>query len=199
MQIELWAKLAAIAFGAITAWNVIVSLIRGRKSQMRDDYRFAREFLSDLQGAIKHSRYLKQKGCYALIGDASIEYETLEYLLTLSNPAQAIRDYSLGCRYLEHVVTNPNLQVRYKRIYSSKGARRTLRWGLLVLYVVTYLLAFSPILLHIFGVWGSSSPLPSFVFMAAVFLPAAFFAVKSGVRLDRAEKLVGYQTVRPSS
>jgi hypothetical protein len=199
MEIEFWAKLAAIVVGAVTAWNVVVSLLRGRKSQAREEYRFAREFLSDLKGVAKESAYLKQKGCYALVGDTSLEHETLEYLLGLNNPAQSIRDFSLGYEYLEHVVTDPHMQVRFKRRYANDRRRYAMRWSLLILYVLTYLLAFSPLLLHTFGVWGPSSPFPSFIFTATVFLPAAFFAVKSGVRLERAEKLVTYQAARPNN
>ena len=199
MTLELWAKIAAVCFGAITTWNVIVGLLKGRKSQLRDEYRFAREFIADLEGVAKESPFLQQKGCYALTGNATVEFPALQYMLGLSNPERSIRDYSFGYAYIEHVVTAQDAQIRFKRKFQSWRKRFVIKIIFLLSYLATYFLGFSPLLLHSFKMWGPTSPLPTFFVTASIFLPAAYFSIKAGVRLRRAEKLIEHQGTRPNN
>ena len=199
MAVELWAKIAAICFGAITAWGVIVGLLKGRKSQLREEYRFAREFIADLEGAAKDSPFLQQKGCYALTGDAAVQYPALQYMLSLGNPERALRDYSLGYSYIEHIVTAQDTQIRFKRQFQSSRRRFAIKLFFWLSYIATYLLACSPLLLHIFKLWGPTSPFPALLVTASIFLPAAYFSIKAGVKLRRAEKLVEHQGTRSNN
>jgi hypothetical protein len=197
LDIEVTAKLAAIGFGAITAGNAIIAIIKGRTSQLRDDYKFAKEFIADLNGVAAESAFLKQRGSHALTGDASIEFRTLEYLWRLEDPSQRIRDYSLGFQYLEHLHTASAADpIRFVRPYDQHWRRWLFKGWFLLCYVVTYLLSTSPLLLSILGKWGKSSPYPALVVMCIVFLPMAFLAMKARVRMQRAEKLVECQRTR---
>ena len=199
MTLELWAKIAAICFGAITTWNVIVGLLKGRKSQLRDEYRFAREFIADLEDVAKNSPFLQQKGCYALTGNATVEFPALQYMLGLSNPERSIRDYSFGYAYIEHVVTAQDAQIRFKQKFQNWRKRFAIKCFFLLSYLVTYFLGVSPLLLHAFKMWGPTSPLPTFFVTASIFLPAAYFSIKEGVRLRRAEKLIEHQGTRSNN
>lgn len=199
MAIELWAKIAAICFGAVTAWSVINGILKGRKAQLRDDYRFAREFITDLDGVAKNSPFLQQKGCYALTGNATVGFAALQYMLSLGNPERALRDYSLGYGYIEHVVTAHDAQIRFKRHFQSGRRRFAIKFFFWLSYVVTYLLASSPLLLHTFKLLGPTSPFPALLLTATIFLPMAYFSIKGGVKLRRAEKLIEHQGARSNN
>lgn len=199
MTLEQFAKFAAICFGAVTAWNVIIGLLKGRKSQLRDEYRFAREFIADLEGVAKDSPFLQQKGCYALTGNATVDFPALQYMLGLSNPEACIRDYSFGYAYIEHVVTAQDAPIRFKRQFQNGRKRFLIKFFFLLSYLVTYLLGFSPLLLHTLKIWGPTSPLPTFFVTATIFFPAAYLSIKAGVRLRRAEKLIEHQSTRSNN
>ncbi|MCE7033575.1 hypothetical protein LY625_13310 [Lysobacter sp. GX 14042] len=68
MDIEVIAKLAAIAFGSVTAGVSVVALLKGRKSQLREEYKFAKEFIADLRGVASDHEFLRQRGSHALTG-----------------------------------------------------------------------------------------------------------------------------------
>lgn len=194
MDIEVIGKIAAIAFGAITAGVAIVTQLKGRKSQLREEYKFAKEFIADLSGVASDSEFLRQRGSHALTGDASLEFRTLEYLWQLENPSQAIHDYSLGFKYLEHRrTTSANPPIQFIRPYHELWRRHTLKAWYLLLYVATYSLACSPILLHVLDLWGKSSPFPALLVTCAIFLPFAFMSLKARVRIQRAEHLIAGQ------
>jgi hypothetical protein len=194
MDVEVAAKLAAIGFGGITAWVTILGLLKARRSQLREDYRFAREFMGDLRTVASDSEFLKQRGCHALTGNSTLEYRTLKYLWDLENPSQAINDYSLGFEYLEHLRTiTPHDSLQFKAPYHLAWRRRARKLGYLGRYMVMYTLACSPLLLSVFGVWHGTSPFIALLVTIPIFLPLAFMALKERVRIQRAERLVRSQ------
>ena len=200
MEIEVIAKLSAIAFGSVTAGVSVVALLKGRKSQLREEYKFAKEFIADLRGVASDYEFLRQRGSHALTGDASLEFRTLEYLWQLPNPSQAIHDYSLGFKYLEHRrTTSHDDPLQFAAPYDQAWRRRGLKLLFLFLYLITYTLACSPLLLHVLDLWGVGSPLVALIITCFIFLPFAFLSLKAGVRIQRAEHLIAAQRARPNN
>ena len=69
LDYELLYKLATFLLGAIATWRVVVELIRGRHGSLRDEFKFAKEFLQELKADPDMHPFLKQKGFQAIAGD----------------------------------------------------------------------------------------------------------------------------------
>lgn len=195
MNYETLIKFAPILIGAFAAWKIVVDLLRGRYSHLRDEYRFAREFFNDLSANSAMHPFLRQKGYQALAGDARLTAGEVEYLLALNGSSRALKDYVLGLPYLEHVATAAESQVKFKKKYISDWSRRWRKYFYFGLYLACYFTSFAPLVLPVFRVAPSGQAFPLFVMTAVVFLPAAFFSLKAGVRISRAESLVKNQTI----
>lgn len=191
-NIEITGKLIAIIVGAVTTWNIVAGLLRHRVTRLREEYKFARDFYSDLNGIASSNEYLQQKGYFALTGDLSLSPSEARYLLKLRDPVRTIHAYSMGKGYLAFSDILDR-KIAIKPGWESQWRRTVVKVTFITLYFICYLFAFSPLLLHSFGLWGTTSPFPSFVFLAAMFLPAAFFFIKAGVRVKLAEKVVKAQ------
>ena len=193
MDYELIYRLATLALGAIATWRVVVELIRGRHGSLRDEYRFARDFLQDLKANPGMHPFLKQKGLQAIAGDTSLSTSEVEYILGLRDSPQALKDYVLGRPYLDHLATAGAKQIAFKGNYSKLWSRRWRKALYLLLYTILYLAAVAPLLLLSFKVVQPGQAALAFACSLVVFLPPAFLALRAGVRIARAEELVRSQ------
>ena len=99
---EVALKVIPVVLGAVVPLIRILSHFGGRRSKLREEYEFARDYLTDLQDSVtKDSAFLKQKGCLAITGSPSVHFETLERLLHLADPSKAIRNYTFSYKLLE--------------------------------------------------------------------------------------------------
>jgi len=193
LDYELLYKLATFLLGAVATWRVVVELIRGRHGSLRDEYKFAKEFLQELKANPDMHPFLKQKGFQAIAGDPRLSTLEIEYLLSLQDSARALQDYVLGSAYLVHQVTAGAKQITFKKKYMRPWARHWRKAGYLVLYAFFYLVGVAPLILPAFKVLQISSALTTFVFSVVFFFPAAFLALRAGYRISRAEVLVSTQ------
>ncbi|NML13428.1 hypothetical protein [Azohydromonas caseinilytica] len=149
--------------------------------------------MTDLHANPRMHPFLKQKGYQAIAGDTRLSATEIEYLLTLQNSSQALKDFVLGRQYVDHLATAAGSQLVFKSKYRPVWRRRLLKTWYLFLYCVFYTLGFSPLLFPIFGISTPSKMPLTFIFTAALFFPAGFFMLKAGVRIARAEALVKNQ------
>ncbi|MDR1994628.1 hypothetical protein [Azonexus sp.] len=193
MDYDLLTKVITVVIGAIGAGKLMYDLAIGKSGRMRDEYKFAKDFLQDVKSNGQLHPFLREKGYQAIAGDRSINADEIEYLLSLEGPERALRDYVLGRPYLEHLPEAGNLQITYRKKYKASWARRWRKLFYVLAYAVLAFLAFAPLLLSkvIFKTPGQM--LVGFVVSASVFGPYAWFALKAGARIYRAEKLVEYQ------
>jgi hypothetical protein len=189
MDRDLIYKVATLIVGAIGTWKLIVEFLRGRHGQLREEYKFAREFLNDIRNTPSMHPFLKQKGYQAIAGDTRLGAAEIEYLLTLQEAPQALRDFVIGRQYLQYLATATGPQIVFKEKFQSWWSRTWRKAWYLMLYVVCFLLGFSPILLTTFRGAQPAQALIAFFFTSALFFPAGFFALHSGVRITRAEAL----------
>ncbi|MFD2450707.1 hypothetical protein [Ideonella paludis] len=117
-------KLVTLFGGPVATWKVMEELLRGRRSHLREEYKFARDFLKEVDDNPKMHPFLKQKGYQAIAGDTSLSAGEIEYILSLHDSARALKDYVLGKPYLEHLTTATSRQIVFKQRYESPWPRR---------------------------------------------------------------------------
>jgi hypothetical protein len=145
---ELLIKIGTLGIGAIGAAKLFNDLSVSKISHMREEYKFAKDFLSDINsGTISHP-FLLDKGYQAIAGDKFVQAEEVVYLLSLQNPELAIRDYTFGRRYLEHLPRNGNLEIEFKKKYKGKWPRFWRKYLYLGLYLGLFFLAFTPLIYY---------------------------------------------------
>ena len=145
MDLEIVLKLLAVLVSSVGAWKVLTELARARRATLREEYRFAKEFLSDLKSKEPIHVYLKDKGYEALGGDKSLATREIEYLMSLPEPARALREYANGRKYIEHVATAGDRQLLLRRPYRRFVSLRSLIWLYLALFLLAYTAAWSPL------------------------------------------------------
>lgn len=193
MEVEWIFRIISIIVGAIAIRKALADIVRGRHGDLREEYKFARDFIHEMNLNPKMHPFLRQKGYQAIAGDARLSAGEIEYLLTLHHPARAIRDYVFGKFYLEHLATATNRQIVFKKKYRSRWKRFSRKILFMGLYLLCFCFAFAPVALPLFNKFSSAQLLTAFVFTAILFLPASFMALIEGIRVTTAEILVRNQ------
>ncbi|MFL9898833.1 hypothetical protein PQR71_11815 [Paraburkholderia fungorum] len=91
---------------------------------MRDEYKFAKDYLEDQSKNPKMHPFLRELGCRAIAGDERLTAEEVEYLLSLTNPDRALKDYVMGRPYLAHLPTGGNLKVNFREKFRKAFPRK---------------------------------------------------------------------------
>jgi hypothetical protein len=193
MDYDLIVKIVTGVAGIAGVARIFYEFSIGRRSRERDEYKFARDFLDDVRSKHDMHPFLKDKGYRAIAGDSQINADEVEYLLSLTRPERALRDYVLGRAYLEHFPQSGNLQIQFKKKYERKFSRQWRMILYVALYILSSFIAVSPWLLA--GHFGTT---PSQMLSAsAVSLPVfgfyAWLGLKAGSRIYRAQMLVEHQ------
>jgi len=195
MDYELAAKVASVLLGSFGAFKVLHEVSIGRRSRMREEYSFAKEFLAEVNFNKHLHPYLREKGFQAIAGDVTISAVQAEYVLSLEAPSQALRDYVLGHRYLEFEGT-ASARLEFKKWYRNPHTRKLRVIAYSTAYMAFAFLALSPV---VFSKIVFSSPGQVFAALAITLVSAAPLAwtfLDSAMRLHRAEKLVSSQQQR---
>lgn len=193
MDIDLILRLGTLALGAVATSKLLHDWINLRQGKLREEYRFAKDFLADLRTQEDMHPFQRQKGFQAIAGDATLSAGEIEYLLTLHDSARALKDYVLGRQYLKHFATASGAQIAFASKYDASWPRLWRKVGYFVLYFSFFTGAFSPMLLPALKVLPAGQALSLFFFTFLLFFPAAVLALIAGVRIARAEVLVKNQ------
>jgi hypothetical protein len=193
MEPELFAKLVGIIVAVLSAGRIIYDLVSKKQLNLRDEYRFAKEFLEDLGDTPTLHPFVIEKGYQAIAGTTLLSSKEVAYILTLKNSAQCLKDLVFSYKYLEHIDTTGNHEISFKPKYNLQLSRQWRKILYLFFYFVSAFVALSPFL--------AVSPLGLHVkqFFAAIVitLPVfgfyAWFSIQEYVRLQRAEILVTSQ------
>lgn len=193
MDIETIVKLITVLLGIVGAAKVIFDLSSGSKAKLRDEYRFAKEFLKDLTQDPKLHPLAIEKGYYAIAGTTAIKSKEIEYILSLENPDKYLKDYTLSRKYLEHLGTNESTRIDFARKYKKAWARTWRKIIYLLIYVIGALIAMSPFLLQQL----LSAEIKQVLMFSAITIPTfgffAFDSLRSFIKIYRAEALVKSQ------
>lgn len=193
LDFDLILKSLALLIGAIGSAKLIYDWTTGKQSRLREEYKFARDFLDEVSEKRDLHPFLREKGFQAIAGDNRIGADEVEYLLSLKGPERALRDYVLGRPYLEHLPEAGNLQIAFKKKFKSGWSRGWRKAMYLALYIALVFAIFAPLLIAASAFNNPAHPLLAFILSLSVLGPYAFFSVKAGARIHRAEMLVKHQ------
>lgn len=193
MDNEFWLKIVTVGLGLLGSAKAMHDWSNSRKSKLREEYKFAQEFLRVVEAGTAVHPYVREKGYQAIAGDRDISADEVDYLLSLNRPDRTLRDYVSAKKYLEHLPRSGYFQVQFKAKYRKRWSRQWRLTMFLTLYMLCVFAALAPFLLQSylrFSVQGSFLTLAATL---AVFGPYAWFFLSSGVNLARASKLVAHQ------
>jgi hypothetical protein len=193
MGYEFFWKAGTLLIGVIGAGKILYDLTLGKRGRMRDEFNFAKAFLDVVKSDPNLHPYLREKGYAAIAGDANLNADQIEYLLTLMKPDRALRYFVLGRPYLDHLPDSGDLQIEFKPKYRTAWSRKW-RLGLYFgLYFVLAFAAFSPLVFSGFLGIKASGILVLTAMSIGTCLPGALLAMKSAIRIHRAQELVKNQ------
>jgi len=120
----------------VVAGKVIIELSAGSKARRKDDYRFAKEFLNDLNSDNLHPLAV-ERGFYAIAGTGDVKANDIEFLLSLEEPQRRLKDYVFSRNIVE--LNEVNHKFEFKKKYRSDFSRRWRKWRSLLLYLLFFL------------------------------------------------------------
>lgn len=196
MDYDIAIKLGLLLVGMVAAAKGLFDLSIGKKSKLREEYKFAKDFLKDVDTLSKMHPYLKDKGYQAIAGDEEITAEEVEYLLSLRNPEQAVKDYVMGKIYLEHLSVLEDLQVSFKKKYKTKWSRLWRMCFYFACYITCVLAATAPWIFSSFLHLNLNQLIFTFLVTAVIFGPYAWLSFRSAQKISKASRLVRRQFKR---
>ncbi|UGQ44798.1 hypothetical protein [Massilia endophytica] len=193
MDFDFGLKIVSTLLAVVGAARIMYELAMGRHHRMRDEYRFARDFLTAIKEEPDMHPFVREKGYHAIAGDRSIGSEAIEYLISLQRPERALKDYVLGRSYIEHLPSSGNLQIEFRPKYYTSFSRTWRKWTYGVLYFVLAFVAFVPLVFS--GVLGLALGQTVLLFLLCLvtFGSCSFLALKEAASIYRAEMLVSHQ------
>ena len=194
MESEIIIRVILALAGIIGAGKIIYEIISGGKSKLREEYKFAKEFLGDLSQDKELHPFVIEKGYQAIAGTTTVSSKEISYLLSLEKPVESIKDYVLSKKYLEHLNTNGNLQITFTKKYRSKWSRTWRKTFYLLMYFFGALIALSPFLLAKHFDLSIKQLLITSVFTIPIFSVLAFDSLRSFIKIFKSEDLVQNQS-----
>jgi hypothetical protein len=193
MDIELFAKLVTVAGSVFALYKVIAEFVITKKSRLREEFKFIKEFIADLKPDTHP--FVIEKGYLAITGDSTLTAKEITYLLSLSSPAQALKKYSVARKYVEfkEATATEKAQVAFRDKYTENKRKWVKRLNLAT-YILFATLAFAPIPFarDIFGTnWQVGLVVISMALLS--FGPLAFTSLAEYGRVLRGEELVAMQ------
>lgn len=147
MEIETVLRVIGSGVALFGIWRFFYQIKSWKKSCFRDEYKFSKEFLDDVNNKeINLHPYSVEKGYQAIAGKDTVKAQEVEYILSLKDPLQCLDDYILSRQLMEKIDTKGDLKVRFKKRYSFKPYRTWLKVMYMFFYLFFILLALSPFL-----------------------------------------------------
>lgn len=194
VNFEIFYKLGAFVVGVVGMGKVVYEFSVSKKSRMRDEYRFAKEFIDDLSKNEDMHPFLREAGYRAIIGDDQISADEIEYLLKLKDSYRTLRDYVIGRMYLDHQQHANDQKIVYRSKYSSSWSRNWRKCIFFFLYILFSVLAFGPFLLGRLVFKDSTDILLASALTIPVFEAYAWLSLSAVARIRIAERLVENQS-----
>ncbi|MBM7071818.1 hypothetical protein JQC92_07145 [Shewanella sp. 202IG2-18] len=189
----LTVKFIAAAIGIFTAWKSLQDIFNNKKSNLREEYKFAKAFFEDLKADDLHP-YVLTKGYQAIAGTTSLTNAEIEYILSLKNPLQCLRDFNLSKNIFEKLETTGDLSLIYKPKYSKKSSRTWRKIMYISLYGILGFGAMSPFLFANLTERTLQEIVSLILFVSPICAFNAWLAIKAYFKLERAEYLFSNRT-----
>jgi len=187
---DIIVKLATLLLGVVALWKVIPEIIRGRHGDLREEYKFAKDFFADVKQNSHMYPFVNQKGYQAIAGDARITSAEVDYLLTFPNSVLTIKDYVFSRKCLECLVTDAGPQLVFRDGFKSRFSRFLGKIFHFMFYIVCCLFGVVPLILFAFHLVPLERALVAFFFTGLLFIPMGCYFLMEGMRIGRAEMLI---------
>lgn len=140
--LEFGLKLVGICAAIAAIYKLINELIYNRKSKLREEYGFIKQYLKDISEN-EQSKLVVEKGYLAISGKLLTSEEVL-FLLKFMFPSFAFSRIHYALKHIEFDA-NQN-KYKYRENYKNESKRKTIEWWYFLTYFFFLFIAFSPIL-----------------------------------------------------
>jgi len=190
VDIEIIIKITTAIFAVLGAAKIIYEFSSGSKLKLREEYRFAKEFLNDIDQKPKPHHLAIERGYYAIAGTSAIKASEISHLISLSSPDKSLKDYVLSRKYVE--LNERSHKIEFRKKYKNRWSRNWRKGLCLTVYFLGSFLAISPfILTHPFNLELK------FMLLAFATIPCfgffAFDSLRGFIKIMRGETLVNEQ------
>lgn len=186
------AKVVLGAVGIITAGKVFFDIFVDKKTNLREEYKFAKEFLDDTRKGELHP-YTLGKGYQAIAGTVTVKASEIEYILSLKDPVQCLRDFILSKQLFERLEVEGDFKLVFKERYKSSCSRRCRKFFYLLSYFILAFLGFSPMILSKFFEVSAADSLLRLLFTLPFFGLYAWLSLKAYAKIARGEHVFNNQ------
>jgi len=193
INLDLSIKIGTWLLGVISTLFLAINWRISHRGRLREEYKFARDFMFDLKEHSDMHPFLRQKGYQAIAGGTLLSASEIEYLLMLRDSADALKDYVTGRKYLKHFATAGEQQITFAPKFEKPWPRLWRKGWYFTWYFVFFAFAFAPFLMSSVHSLEPRQVVLLFGFTLGVFVPLGTFSLRAGVRIARAEVLVARQ------
>ncbi|MBL0568643.1 hypothetical protein JD505_05020 [Aeromonas hydrophila] len=163
-------------------YKVVVDVVLARSSRRRDEYKFTKEYISDLQGGSEHL-YVLEKGFFALTGKI-YPISEINVLLSQKSPSVSLSLRSDSGSFVQF--DDESQKYIWKGKYKNKYIRKYAGKLFFFLYLITASLAIGPIYLKGIYIFSSFSIT---AFSLSLFIVAISCLVQN-VNLDSSKRFM---------
>lgn len=192
MDVLTVTKVVGGLVGILGIWRFFYEFRIHKKSQLRDEYKFSKDFLETVDKNELHPFSL-EKGYQAIAGSKAIKAYEIEYILSLEDPAQCLRDYVHSKSLMNKLETEGNLRLTFKNKYKKVWSRTLRKWLYILLYMIFAIIAISPLL---FSRYLTKEHASIFEQLLITFPFGGFYAwiaVNAYLKIQRGEALINNQ------
>ena len=186
METVLVLKIITLIMAIIGLPKIIFEMTLGRKARLREDYNFAKDFLSAKNEEIHP--FALEKGYQAIAGNTLLKPREAAYILSLEDPVKSLNRYTLGYKYFAELPDNKNTKLNFKDKYLPTWKRYSRKLFYFAFYIIFVFFALSPLFLKNNAVLLLAT-IPFFGFYAAISLRAL-------VKIVESERLIKNQKKR---
>lgn len=196
MEFETLFKNVGLVIGlflsSVTLAKLVFDILILRKSKLKEDYIFAKEFFKELRETNELHPLVVERGYHVIAGDNTLTSKEIECVIELENPSSSLRDYVLAKHYMEYK-DYPENKLAFKDKFSTNGSRRWRKWLYFSLYFILAMTALSPMF---FASIVKASGYQWFILQiisGIVFGPLAYSSLEEFAKIYRGEKIIEKQ------
>ncbi|USH01074.1 hypothetical protein K6Q96_08980 [Grimontia kaedaensis] len=191
MEFETILKLLGVGAAMIGVGWKYYQFTTSKKSNLREEYRFAKQFLSDCEEGNIHP-FAEEKGYQAIAGSAAMQLSEIKYILSLKDPVSKLNQYIESRNHFESFnADNPSLKLKW--LYRNTRVRSILIGGGFIAYLLSAISLVSPLLFPEFWFGSEDVRWSAFLVLGPILGPAAFLSMRYSVKTLIAGRLVENQ------
>ena len=164
-------KFVGVFVSIFAIYKVVVDVVLAHSSRRRDEYAFAKQYVSDVYNGGEH-RYTLEKGFFALTGKL-YSIEEIKLLLSQSTPSFLISQRGKIGSFI--MFSEETYKYNWTEKYSNVFVRKHASIFFLICYIVTASLALMPIYIQGMSILAN---LPVFTFTLSLFVISIFSLVQ---------------------